>query len=125
MNPRTRTEAQTGPRKGAFTKEAKMYLFKRIGKEMPGTVPELEVVEFPTADTPDSILFQGNWKTENGEFFLEFEGLKESEKILWLRIIDWNEGGEVIAELTDLTEFANQYPNCMEELISFCRETRI
>ena len=101
-----------------------MYLFKRIGKEMPGTVPELEVVEFPTADTPDSILFQGNWKTENGEFFLEFEGLTESEKILWLRIIDWNEGGEVIAELTDLTEFANRYPNCMEELISFCRETR-
>ena len=102
-----------------------MYLFKRIGKEMPGAVPELEVVEFPTADTPDSILFQGNWKTEKGEFFLEFEGLTESEKILWLRIIDWNEGGEVIAELTDFTEFANLYPNCMEELISFCRETRI
>ena len=43
-----------------------MYLFKRIGKEMPGTVPELEVVEFPTADTPDSILdkiFAANVKT--------------------------------------------------------------
>ena len=102
-----------------------MYLSKRIWREMPEIMPELEVAEFPTADTPDSILFQGNWKTANGEFFLEFEGLAESEKILRLRITDWNENGEVIAELTDLTEFANLYPNCMEELIPFCRETRI
>lgn len=102
-----------------------MDLCKRIGEEKPGVVPELEVVDFPTANTPDSVLFQGNGKTENGEFLLEFEGLPESEKILWLRICDWNEGGEVIAELTALTEFANRYPNCMEELISFCRETRI
>ena len=102
-----------------------MYLSKRIGKEIPETVPELEVAEFPTADTPDSILFQGNWKTANGEFFLEFEGLTESEKILRLRITGWNEGGEVITELSDLTEFANLYPNCMETLISFCRATRI
>ncbi len=102
-----------------------MDLFKRIGKEKPGFVPELEVEEFPTADTPDSILFRGNWKTANGEFFLEFEGLTESEKILRLRITGWNEGGEVITELSDLTEFANRYPNCMEALISFCRATRI
>ena len=102
-----------------------MDLFKRIGKEKPGFVPELEVEEFPTADTPDSILFQGNWKTENGEFLLEFEGLTESEKILWLRISEWDGGSEVIANLTDLTEFADRYPLCMGELISFCRETRI
>ena len=102
-----------------------MDLFKRIGKEKSGTLPELEVVEFPTADTPDSILFQGTWETENGEFLLEFEGLTESEKILWLRISEWGEGNEVIATVPDLTEFAKRCPNCMEELISFCRETRI
>ena len=102
-----------------------MEKFRRIGKEIPGTLPELEVAEFPTADTPDSILFQGTWETENGEFLLEFEGLTESEKILWLRISEWDDGGEVVANLTDLTEFADRYPLCMGELISFCRETRI
>ena len=102
-----------------------MDLFKRIGRERPGTLPELEVAEFPTADTPDSILFQGTWETEGGEFLLEFEGLTESENILWLRISEWGEGGEVIATLTDLKDFAKRCPHCMKELVSFCRETRI
>ena len=104
-----------------------MDLFERIGKEKPENRPELEVVEFPTADTPDSILFQGIWETENGVFLLEFEGLTESEKILWLRISGWSdgEGDGVIADLTDLTEFAKRYPLCMEELTAFCLGTRI
>ena len=102
-----------------------MELFTRIGNEKTGNLPELEVVEFPTADTPDSILFQGIWETENGEFLLEFEGLTGSEKILWLRISGWSEGGSLIADLADLTEFANRYPLCMTELKTFCRETKI
>ena len=102
-----------------------MDLFKRIVKEKPGTLPELEVAEFPTADAPDSILFQGTWETEGGEFLLEFEWLTESERILWLRISEWGEGGEVIATMADLTEFADRCPHCMEKLISFCRETRV
>ena len=101
-----------------------MDLFERLGREKPGTRPELEVAEPPTADAADSVLFQGTWKTENGEFLLEFEGLAETEKILWLRISEWSDGGEAVADLSDLTEFANRYPLCMEELTAFCREAR-
>ena len=43
--------------------------------------PELDVVEFPTADTPDTILFQGLWLTEKGEFILEYEGYCKTNKI--------------------------------------------
>ena len=51
-----------------------MDLFKRIGREKPGNLPELEVAEFPTADTPDGILFQEPGKPEMGSSCLNSRG---------------------------------------------------
>ena len=102
-----------------------MKWYKKIGKELVGVYPELDVVEFPTADTPDSILFQGIWKTEKGEFLIEYEGCCLSNKICWLRISEWSHGCECVAEITDLTNFAEYYPNCLQEMQNFILENQI
>ena len=102
-----------------------MEWYEKIGKELEGRIPALEIVEFPTADTPDTILFQGIWQTENGEFLLEYEGYCNENKIHWLRISEWSNGCEKIAELTDMTEFAGCYPDCLNELYCFASEKQI
>jgi hypothetical protein len=102
-----------------------MKWYKKIGKELNGVYPELDVVEFPTADTPDSILFQGIWTTEKGEFFMEYEGHCKLNKICWLRISEWSNGSEVIAEFTDIIKFAKSYPNCYQEMQTFLIENQI
>ena len=75
--------------------------------------------------TPDTILFQGLWLTEKGEFILEYEGYCKTNKIHWLRISEWSNGCEMIAEFTDMTDFAGHYPKCMQEIYSFNAENQL
>ena len=102
-----------------------MKWYEKIVKEFVSVYPELDVVEFPTADTPDSILFQGIWKTEKGEFFMEYEGHCKSNKIFWLRISEWSDGCEVIVEFKDIINFAKYYPNCYQEMQTFLMVNQI
>ncbi len=102
-----------------------MEFYEIIGQEEKENYPELEVAEFETKDAPDTILLQGTWETENGEFLLEYEWQTESGKILWLRISEFGDDRDsIIADLDDLSEFKNHFPYCYENLVLFAQESK-
>jgi len=65
----------------------------------------------------------GSWVSDNGEWFIEYEGDRKTGKLNWLRISTWADGvDKVLADLTDLTEFRKRFPMCIESLEQICRE---
>ncbi len=101
-----------------------MEFYEKIGTEIAGDFAELEVAEFETADTPNSILIQGTWPTSNGVFLLEYEWLAKAGKIFWLRVSEFDTGNKAVAEFNDLAVFQKHYPECSKELIEFAREIK-
>ena len=101
-----------------------MNIYERIGKENTENFPELEVAEGTTAKCPDTVLLQGTWETDNGEFLLELEGHPETHDVLWIRVSDFeSDENEVIGEIDCFPEFAERYPVCADNIREFLKFT--
>lgn len=95
--------------------------FLAIGNEIDGYLPEVEVFDEANAENANTVLAGGAWATTNGEWCIEFEANIKTAEITYIQV-SLSENENACYEIKDFSQFAELYPNCMQELKTFVLE---